>query len=88
MLADAEAASAAAEAACMAPVAACKACMMSGGYRLLGAEPGGKADGGVPAPRWPGPKGGYGRGPKGPNGPTAPGNNGNPDPFDGDPALG
>ena len=88
MLADAEAARAAAEAACMAPVAACKACMMSGGYRLPGPDPGGNVGGGAPPARWPGPKGGYGRGPKGPKGPTAPGSNGNPEPFDGDPALG
>ena len=51
MLADAEAARAAAEAACMAPVAACRACMMSGGYLLAGPDPGGKAEGGPPVPR-------------------------------------
>ena len=88
MLADADAASAAAEAACMAPVAACSACMISGGYRPPGEDPCGNVEGGPPGARWPGPKGGYGRGPIGPSGPTAPGINGNPELFDGDPVLG
>ena len=88
MLADAAAAAAAADCMCIDAAAACTACMMSGGYLLPGAAPGGKAGGCDPVPICPGPKWGYGRGVNGPKCPAAFGNKGNPVGLDGDPPFG